>query len=65
MIDYDSDGELTSLDLLSAFEEISAGCKFGKELHLLMQWFTDRNVKERPKNKKDWKPMGIGKSQYL
>jgi hypothetical protein len=65
MIDYDRDGELTSLDLLSAFEQISDKCKFGKELHLLMQWFTDKNVKERPKNKKDWKPTGIAKPQYL
>ena len=44
MIDFDQDGELSAIDLLNTFEQISVKSKFGREVHTLMQWFTAKNV---------------------
>ena len=45
MLDFDNDGVLNGLDLLDAFEQISMQSKFGKEIHALIVWFTNKNLK--------------------
>ena len=45
MLDHDNDGLIDSSDLLKSFELISMESKFGRELHKLMDWFTETNIK--------------------
>ena len=51
MLDFNSDGNLDALDLLSSFELISLDSKFGHELKLLMKWFTKINITDKSASK--------------
>ena len=65
MLDFDSDGVLNATDLLRTFEAVSMDCKFGRELHRLMTWFTEKNIKQATQSNKKVVTINIDYDRYL
>ena len=53
MLDVDQDGVLNVTDLLRSYELISMDSRFGKELHRMMEWFTEKNINRAETSKKE------------
>jgi len=65
MLDTDCDGVLNPTDLLKSFELISMDSKFGKELHRLMFWFTETNIKQAQNSTKEKPTVNINYDIFL